>query len=113
MAEQSLTVIMGGAQRAQTDEDLLPEQSEREAIEERIRQAHAAISEWEAKRDELATLISGGIDMLAKWGINPVAFKAARKYAAMEPAKRASIDASYAICRQALGVPLQQDLPLE
>lgn len=51
--------------------------------------------------------------MLAKWGINPVAFKAARKYAAMEPAKRASIDASYAICRQALGVPLQQDLPLE
>ena len=90
-----------------------PEPTEREALEHRIRQAHSLVTELEAQRDDLALQISGATDMLTRWGISPAAFKAARKASAMDADKRGHADASYAICRAALGIPMQNELPIE
>ncbi len=89
-----------------------PEPTEREAIEQRIRQAHNLTTELQAQMDDLALQMSAATDMLSRWGIAPAAFKLARKYSAMDAEKRRHADASYAICRAALGIPLQEELPL-
>jgi len=89
-----------------------PEPTEREALEARIRQAHNLVTELEAQREDLALQISAATDMLSRWGIAPAGFKSARKASAMDADKRRHADASYSICRAALGIPLQEELPL-
>ena len=89
-----------------------PEPTEREELEARIRQAHNLVTELEAQREDLALQISAATDMLSRWGIAPAGFKSARKASAMDADKRRHADASYAICRAALGIPLQEELPL-
>lgn len=82
-------------------------------LAERIQEAHARISGWEDQRQALGDKITLEVAMLEKYGIKKAAFKDARKYLMATTKDRAGLDMSYRLCRTALGVPIQDELPLD
>lgn len=75
-----------------------------------ILDAHNKIEQWETQRAALNANISAEIEALDAWGINREAFRYARKVMGMKETKKLALDQSYAICRGALGYPVQGDL---
>ena len=75
-----------------------------------IQQAMADMDEIDASRLELNERAGEIRARLETKGVNRKVFNAARQFAKTDEDKRKGFDTAYAICREAMGVPIQGDM---
>lgn len=80
------------------------------SLEDDIRDAVEKIGDFGKKRDAINQKVQAIREDLYAKGIPKEAFDLAQKYVEWPEDKKRNFDLAYAICRQAVGEPMQKDL---